>query len=70
MKTLTLTLAALVLGTSLSQALAEGNTRDLAATEASRTVSSPIVEGRQAAPVAQAPLSPVDAYLIDRTPAN
>jgi len=69
MKTLSLSLAALVLGTSLSSAFADQPSpegRLVPAAEATRVASAPIVEGRQAAPIVGAHLSDAERLVIER----
>ena len=69
MKTLSLTLAALTLGASLSTAFADQPSpegRLVPVAEATRVSSASIVEGRQAAPVASAHLSDAERLVIER----
>ena len=69
MKTLTLSLAALLVGASLSSAFADQQSpegRLVPAAEATRAVAGSVVEGRQAAPVAAANLSAAEHLVIDR----
>jgi hypothetical protein len=68
MKTFTFSLAALLVGASLSSAFADQSSpegRLVPAAEATR-VSSPIVEGRQAAPIAQTNLTDAERLVIER----
>jgi hypothetical protein len=66
MKTLTLSLAALVLGASLSQASAEGNGRTVAAVATAPITVGAIVEGRQAAPITATGLTGAERLVIER----
>jgi hypothetical protein len=69
MKTLSLSLAALLVGASLSSAFADQSSpegRLVPVAEAMHMTASPIVEGRQAAPIAHANLTDAERLVIER----
>jgi len=72
MKTLSLSLAALALGASLSTAFADQPSpegRLVPVAEATRVGTAPVIEGRQATPVAtsaSSALTSADRFVIDR----